>query len=181
MAHAQCVKLQMVCWWGIPHVNYSIAHQIRMCTRSFREKLASMFGTHLLFIQSETSYGSTLSAMSIDFRSLINWIAALWFSQRLIAQAAQLPELWTAQASILQWIYIGTTISKLPALLWIIGFVRKQLLAAKCNLEHDENNRSELHCTLLFLHGWRENCSWYSLCCNGDGSSADIMWILATC
>jgi len=57
----------------------------------------------------------------------------------------------------------------------------KRLLAGRRNPGHDQNTGSELHSNYWPLPGCREDCGGNSLWWNGDGSSADIMWILSTC
>jgi len=78
IAHSRCVNLLMVRWWGIQLFDYLITHEIRMFTWTFWKKLISMFCTLLVFIQSATSSGNTVSAMSIAFGSLMNCISCSW-------------------------------------------------------------------------------------------------------
>ena len=78
MAHARCVKFQMVHRWVIQPFNHLITYEISMFTPSFWTKLLSMFCTLLVFIQSAISSGNTLSAMSIAFGSLMNCISCSW-------------------------------------------------------------------------------------------------------
>jgi len=78
MVHAQCVKCLMVHWWGIPLFDHSISQEISMFIRSFWMNQLLMLGIILVFIQLETTSGNTLSAMSHDFRSLINCISCSW-------------------------------------------------------------------------------------------------------
>jgi len=75
MADAQCVKIQKVRRCDIPLFDHSITQEIRMFTGSFWMKLISMFCTLLVFIQSTTCSGNTLSAMYIAFGSLMNCIS----------------------------------------------------------------------------------------------------------
>jgi len=78
MAHAQCVKFLKVRRWGIWLFDHLKTHEISMFTWSFWTKLLSMFCTLLVFIQSATSSGNTLSAMCIAFGSLMNCISCSW-------------------------------------------------------------------------------------------------------
>ena len=77
MAYARCVKFLMVRQWGIQRFDHLITHEISMFTWSFWTILISMFCTLLVFIQSATSSGNTLSAMSITFGSLMNCISTM--------------------------------------------------------------------------------------------------------
>jgi hypothetical protein len=58
--------------WEIQLFDYLITEEISMFTESFCTKVISMFCTLLVFIESTTSSGNTLSAMSITFGSLMN-------------------------------------------------------------------------------------------------------------
>ena len=78
MAHAQCVKFVKVGWWGIPHFDHPRTQAIRLSPCRFWTKLSSMFCTLLVFIQPETDSGNTLSAMSVDFGSLMHCICCSW-------------------------------------------------------------------------------------------------------
>jgi len=57
---------------GIPLVVHSITEEISMFTQSFWTKLILIFCTLFMFIQSSTSSGNSISAMSIAFGSLLN-------------------------------------------------------------------------------------------------------------
>jgi len=78
MAHARCVKFLEVRQWGTPGFNHSMTQEFGMSTQSFRMNLLSMICTLLVFIQSQTSSGNTLFAMSIAFGSLMNRISCSW-------------------------------------------------------------------------------------------------------
>jgi len=75
MAYAWCVKFLKVCRWGIPLFDNSITQANNMFTRSFWMNRILIICTILLFIQSETSSGDTLFAMSIAIGSLMNCIS----------------------------------------------------------------------------------------------------------
>jgi len=78
MAHARCVNFLKVRRWDIQLFDHLITHEINMITWSIWTKLISMFCTLLVLIQSATSSGNTLSAMSIAFGSLMNCISGSW-------------------------------------------------------------------------------------------------------
>jgi len=78
MAHGQCGKFLKSRQWGIRPFAHLITHKISRFTGSFWTKLISMFCTLLVFIQSATSSGNTLSAMSIAFGGLMNCISCSW-------------------------------------------------------------------------------------------------------
>jgi len=78
MAHAQCVKFLKERRWGIQLFDHLITQEMSMFTWSFWTKLILMFCTLLVFIQSATSSGNTLSVMSIAFGSLMNSVSCSW-------------------------------------------------------------------------------------------------------
>jgi len=78
MACMQCVKFLMVCWLGIQHCKHLITQEISIFSWSCWTKLILMFCILLVFIQSATSSGNTLSAISFNFGSLINSISSFW-------------------------------------------------------------------------------------------------------
>jgi hypothetical protein len=72
--HAQWLKLPKVGGRGIPHFEYSITQVMSMDTRKLWTNYIFIFYTLLVFIESMTSSGNTLSAMAIAFCSLMNCI-----------------------------------------------------------------------------------------------------------
>jgi len=75
MAHARCVKFPRMRTLDIPLVDHSITQGTSICTWSSWRTIILMLCTILLSTQSATSYGNTLSAMSIGFGSLMNCIS----------------------------------------------------------------------------------------------------------
>jgi len=63
MAHARCVKFLKVRRGDIPLFNHSITEEIRMFARTCWRKLIWIFCTLLVFIQSATCSGNSLSAI----------------------------------------------------------------------------------------------------------------------
>jgi len=63
---------------GNSSFDHSITQDISMLSQSFWTNIISMFRTLLVCIQSDTSSGNTLSAMSIGFGSLMYCISCFW-------------------------------------------------------------------------------------------------------
>jgi len=82
MAHAWCVELLKVSQWGITLFHHSITQEVAKFTSSFWIKLKLIVCTLMVFIQSKTSSGNTLSALSIGFGSLMNCISCSWIQSR---------------------------------------------------------------------------------------------------
>jgi len=80
IAYAHCVKYQKLGGLYITLFEPSIMQEITMFTWSMWANLLSMFCTLFAFIQSETSSGNILFAMSIAFDSGYIASAALGFS-----------------------------------------------------------------------------------------------------
>jgi len=78
MAHARCVKFLKVRRWGISLFDHSITQETSIFTWSCSSTIILMLCTLWLSTQSATSSGNTLSAMSIGFGSLMNWISCSW-------------------------------------------------------------------------------------------------------
>jgi len=75
MGHAQCVKFLQMCRWRIQLFDHLTNQDISLIFQSFWTKLRFKFCTLFMFIQSTTSAGNSLSAMSISFGSLMNCIS----------------------------------------------------------------------------------------------------------
>jgi len=152
-----------------------------MYTQSIWTKPTSMFCTFLVYIQSETSSGKTLSAISIDFSSVMNCICCSWVY--LNSYCTGCSNTWKLEMS-----RINLTIHSHRYL---------DIQACSAPLNHmthwnaapSRENRSAArieHWQWIELHLWTTprkmaNYSWKSLSCNGMWSSVGIMWILSTC
>jgi hypothetical protein len=68
-------EIPNVCRWGIPLFDDWITQGISMVTQSSWTNLILMISKLLVFIQTDTGSGNTLSAMSIAFGSLMDCIS----------------------------------------------------------------------------------------------------------
>jgi len=66
------LKLRMVCLWHVQQFHQSITQVICTSTSVFWSKWIRMYCTPIVLIQSATSAGHSLSALSIGFRSLLD-------------------------------------------------------------------------------------------------------------
>jgi hypothetical protein len=78
IAHTRFVKFLIVHSWGNPPFDHSMTQEISKITWRFWINTISMICRLSVFIQSETNYGNTLSAMSIAFGSLMICISCSW-------------------------------------------------------------------------------------------------------
>jgi len=181
IAYGWCVKLLNARRWTIPLFDHLPTQEISKYTNSFWMKWTLMFCTLFVFIQSATSSGNSLSAMSIRFGSLMNCIICSWV--KLMTYCTGCSNTWKLE-------------------MWRINLIINShqyhnVQASSTSLNHSirwkaapgREKRSSV---------WSEYSQWIalrlltaprmmdksgrnSLWWKGNGSSAGIMWIIFTC